>query len=221
VQHLLDELSNNTAKMWILGKWLSIEKQTLGFQGWSRIKLHISYKKEGDGFQCDAICNDGYTFSFYICHGDPPPLPTEFKNFDLLPTAQHVFWLALCLPNVWPQIFMDNLVNSRKLFAVLYLAKCLTHGVVQMSSRGIPPSVRQLEEKSEGGHEAEGSYDCYKDVQFCRLPRPLCLVCVQNQASSHDLHCQGEHVLGGEKAEGLVSCSQGDPGNGTPMPQFH
>ncbi len=100
VQRLLDKLNNYAAKKWIPGKWISINEQMLGFQGWSGIKLRISYKKEGDGFQCDAVCNNGYTFSFFFRHGDPPPLSTEFKNFDLLPTAQHVVWLALCLPNV-------------------------------------------------------------------------------------------------------------------------
>jgi hypothetical protein len=102
VQHLLDKLNNNAAKMWIPGKWLSIDEQMLGFQGQSGIKLHIMYKKEGAGFQCDAVCNNGYTFSFYFRHGDPPPLPAEFKNKipDLAPTAQHVVWLALHFPNI-------------------------------------------------------------------------------------------------------------------------
>ena len=46
VQRLLDELNENAAKMWIPEKWLNIDKQMLGFQGRSRIKLRISYKKE-------------------------------------------------------------------------------------------------------------------------------------------------------------------------------
>jgi hypothetical protein len=98
VQRLLNKLNNNAAKMWILGKWISINEPTLSFQGWSRIKLCISYKKEGDGFQCDAICNNGYTFSFFIRYGDPPPLPTKIKKFDLSPTAQCVVLLALHFP---------------------------------------------------------------------------------------------------------------------------
>ncbi len=46
VQRLLDELNKNAAKIWIPGKWLSIDKQTLGFQGRSGIKLRILYRKE-------------------------------------------------------------------------------------------------------------------------------------------------------------------------------
>jgi hypothetical protein len=43
-----------------LRKFISIDEQMIGFKG----KLQISYKKEGDGFQCDTICCDGYTYSF-------------------------------------------------------------------------------------------------------------------------------------------------------------
>ena len=150
VQRFLDEINDNAAKMWIPGKWVAIDEQTLGFQGRSGIKLRISYKNEGDGFQCDAICDNGYTFSFFFRHGDPPTLPNDFsKNIpDLSPTARRVVWLALRLPNVWTRIFMDNLFNSRKLFTALFMAKALGHGVVRTTGRGLPPSVRQLEEKN-------------------------------------------------------------------------
>ena len=150
VQRLLDELNDNAAKMWIPGKWVSINEQTLGFQGRSALKLRISYKKEGDGFQCDAVCDNGYTFAFYFRHGDAPPLPKVFKEKipDLSPTAMRVVWLALRLPNMWSRIYMDNLFNSRKLFTALYMAKALAPGAVRTTGRGLPPSVRQLEEKN-------------------------------------------------------------------------
>jgi hypothetical protein len=150
VQRLLDELNDSASEMWIPGKWLSIDEQTLGFQGRSALKLRISYKKEGDGFQCDAVCDNGYTFAFYFRHGDAPPLPKVFKEKipDLSPTAMRVVWLALRLPNEWSRIYMDNLFNSRKLFTALYMAKALAHGVVRTTGRGLPPSVRQLEEKN-------------------------------------------------------------------------
>jgi hypothetical protein len=45
------------------------------------------------------------------------------------PTAKRVVWLALLLPNEWTRIYMDNLLNSKKLFAALYQAKALAHGV--------------------------------------------------------------------------------------------
>ena len=57
VQELLDELNKQAKDMWVPGKWVAIDEQTLGFQGASGMKLWISYKREGDGFQCDAICD--------------------------------------------------------------------------------------------------------------------------------------------------------------------
>ena len=61
---LLDELNKQAKDMWVPGKWVAIDKQTLGFPGASGMKLCISYKREEDGFQCDTVCNGGYTYSF-------------------------------------------------------------------------------------------------------------------------------------------------------------
>jgi hypothetical protein len=150
IQHFFDKLNDNAARMWIPEKWLSIDKQMLGFHVWSRIKLHFSYKNKGDGFQCSAICDNSYTFSFYFRHGDPPPLPKESKDKlpDLSPRAMCVSWVALCPPNVWTRIFMENLFNSWKLFMVLHMAQCFAHGTVQTTGHGLPPSVRELKEKN-------------------------------------------------------------------------
>jgi hypothetical protein len=43
---------------------------------------------------------------------------------------------------------MDNLFNSHKLFAVLYQAKALAHGVVRAHGRGLPLAIVQKEEKN-------------------------------------------------------------------------
>jgi hypothetical protein len=129
--------------MWIPGEWVSIDEQTIGFQGASGMKLRISYKREGDGFQCDALCDDGYTFSFWFHHG---PFPPEDPYLDLSPTVQKVLWLAKRLLNVWTKIAMDNLFNSTKLFMVLYKVDALAHGVVRTSGCAVPPSVIQREE---------------------------------------------------------------------------
>jgi hypothetical protein len=80
VQLFLDELNDCAAKMWIPGKWLSIDEQALGFQGWSRIKLQILYKNKGDSFQCDAVCNNCYTFLFFFRHSDTPPSPKRLHR---------------------------------------------------------------------------------------------------------------------------------------------
>jgi hypothetical protein len=88
VRQLIDELNKQAKDMWIPGKWVAIDEQTIGFQGALSMKLRISYKREGDGFQCDAICDRGYTYSFWFRHGPPPTLGPEFKDLELSPTAR-------------------------------------------------------------------------------------------------------------------------------------
>ena len=48
------------------GRDLSTDEQTMGFKGQHAEKLHITYKKEVDGFQCDCITDNSYTFTFYF-----------------------------------------------------------------------------------------------------------------------------------------------------------
>ena len=87
VPELLDELNKQAKDMWVPGKWVAIDEQTIGFQGASGMKLRIFYKREGDGFQCDAVCDGGYTYSFYIRHGPPPNVGEQYKHLELSPTA--------------------------------------------------------------------------------------------------------------------------------------
>jgi hypothetical protein len=148
VQRLIEELNKQAKDMWVSGIFVVIDKQTIGFQGQLGMKLKISYKREGGGFQCDAVCDSGYTFSFYFHHREPPNLDKKFKHLDLSPIAWGVVWLAERLPNKWTRIFMDNLFNSQKLFTALYLAQALAHGVARTNVRGIPPSIIQQEENN-------------------------------------------------------------------------
>jgi hypothetical protein len=108
----------------------------------------ITYKREGDGFQCEAICDHGYMYAFWFQCAKPPEVPEMYKHYDLSPTAKRVVWLALQLPNCWTRIYIDNLFNSHKLFMALYQAKALGHGVVRPHGRGMPPQIVQMEEKN-------------------------------------------------------------------------
>jgi hypothetical protein len=71
--------------MWVPSIFVAIDEQTIGFQGQSGLKLQIS-------FQCDAVCDLGYTFSFYFYHGAPPDhdLDKKYENLDLSPMAKRV-----------------------------------------------------------------------------------------------------------------------------------
>ncbi len=143
VEWLLKHLNKQCRDMWVPRKWVAIDKQMLGFQGASGMKLWISYKRGGDGFQCDAICEGGYTFLFWFWHSHPPKLDPKYKHLDLAPLTKRVVYLAERLPNRWTRVCMDNLFNLKKLYTALYMAECLAHGIAQTSGRGIPPSIIQ------------------------------------------------------------------------------
>ena len=50
--------------IWILGVSFTINEMTIGFQGMHADKRKITYKAEGDGFQCDALCDNGFCYQF-------------------------------------------------------------------------------------------------------------------------------------------------------------
>ena len=134
--------------MWVPGKWVAIDEQTLGFQGSLEMKLQISNKREEDGFQYNAVCNEGYTYSFYFRHRPPPNVGGQYKDMELSPTARRVVWLASRLLNRWTRIYMDNLSNSKKLYEALYRTEALAHGIPGTNGRGIPPYIIQKEEQN-------------------------------------------------------------------------
>jgi hypothetical protein len=51
---------------WELGRNISVDEQTNGFKGNHVDKQQINYKREGDGFLADTLCQSGYTYTFYL-----------------------------------------------------------------------------------------------------------------------------------------------------------
>ena len=78
-------------KAWWLGHDISGDEQTIGFQGRHSDKLHTTYKAEGDGFQCDALCESGFhgCFTFEISRH-----PETGQGRDILHFMQE-FWQCL------------------------------------------------------------------------------------------------------------------------------
>ena len=143
VASILDELRKNCQRYWVTGLSVSIDEMTIGFKGKHGLALRITYKREGDGYQCDAVCEDGYTFSFWFRHGDAPDAPENVKHLGLSPTARRVIYLICQLPNLWTHVYMDNLFNSRKLYTAAYLNGALCQGVCRNHGRGVPLEVVQ------------------------------------------------------------------------------
>jgi len=142
-------------------------------------------------------------------HGEAPTLPKEFKYLDLLPTARRVVWLAQQLPNKWTEICMNNLFNSRKIFAMLYLSKALGHGVVRTHGRGLPSSVIQTEEKNT--KRAESLRGATKAARLSNQPEypNLITVSVYNMKPVYALNNLLGYQMDGEKEESVVSGRSG------------
>jgi len=127
---------------WDCGIDVAIDEQTMGFQGVHVDKLRITYKKEGDGFQCDAICDDGFTYSVYF-RNEPPP--ARYVRDGLSPLHARCIWLLDQLRDSYHRAWVDNLYMSAKLAKVAFNStnKVLVAGVSRTKDRGIPTCVLQ------------------------------------------------------------------------------
>jgi hypothetical protein len=129
-----------------LGRLISIDEQTIGFKGHHAGKMRISYKKEGDGFQCDAICCDGFTYSFFMRN-----MPAHKKYLDkgLSPLHARCLFLPDQLKDEHHVCGVDNLYTSARFSCEAFTGKnkVLCHGVARKSGRGVPKCVIQEEPK--------------------------------------------------------------------------
>ena len=130
--------------VWLLGKAFSIDEMTMGFQGKHVDKRRITYKNEGDGFQGDALCGDGFTYQVYMRND---PAPRKYIRQGLSPLHSRVMALFDSVEEDHHQCAMDNLYNSATFCRAAYNHenKVLCHGVTRKGGRGIPPSIIQTE----------------------------------------------------------------------------
>jgi len=127
---------------WACGINIGVDEQTMGFQGHHADKLRISYKKEGDGFQCDALCDDGFTYTVYFRNEPPPP---EYIRQGLSPLHARCMWMFDQLQDKYHRAWVDNLYMSAKMAKASFNTtnKVLVAGVCRTKDRGVPASVLQ------------------------------------------------------------------------------
>ena len=113
--HKIDPLLKHANKVsmaaWLPGRDLAVDEMTQGFQGHHRDKLRIKYKKEGDGFQCDSICDRGYCWMFYMRN---QPAPKKYLDQGHAPLHARTLYLLEHLPFEYHRLWCDNLYNSAK-----------------------------------------------------------------------------------------------------------
>jgi hypothetical protein len=74
----------------LLGYCASVDEMTIGFQGSHKDKRRITYKAEGDGFQCDVLWQEGYCYQHYFRND---PAPKKYVALGLSPLHARVIWL--------------------------------------------------------------------------------------------------------------------------------
>ena len=126
---------------------ISVNKQTIGFQGWHGDKLCITYKAEGGGFQCNALCSNGFTYCFYFLN---QPILKELLKNNTLPLNVQVLRFFQNIHNKYHCYRMGNLYTSAKFIQVVFVhsKKVMCHGVCRKSGRGVPLCVLQEEIKN-------------------------------------------------------------------------
>ena len=137
---------------WNLSKNFSVDEQTCKMQGKSIHKTRCGkYKRLGDGIQCDAIADDGYTYDFYF---RSEPVDKKWLSMGLSCTHARLMHMYSKLKDVGHENKMDNLFNSVNLARHTYSLpqKVKIHGVIRKSGRGVPACVFQEDVK---GKEAD------------------------------------------------------------------
>ena len=146
VQPILSQFEQTSLLAWVLGETLSGDEQTQHFQGKHPDKIKIKFKKEGDGFQIDAICEDGYTYCFYF-RNQPPPK----KWTDLGLCGLHARCMAMfeTFTFEYHRVHFDNLYNSALFSKAAYkYCKVLVGGVTRKGGKGLAKAVLQEEAKN-------------------------------------------------------------------------
>ena len=145
LKEFLDCMSTARPGARSLSEWISIDEQTIGFKGKHGDKLRASCKQEGDGFQCDAICDDGFACSFYF-RNEPPPEKCSHAP------ALHARVLGLfgMLQDEFHRVGCKNICVSAKLCkeACNHAKKVMIRGACRMFGRGFPSMTIQEEAKT-------------------------------------------------------------------------
>jgi hypothetical protein len=130
---------------WDCGKNIAVDEQTISMKGHHADKIRITFKRAGDGFMCDALCDDGFTYSIYFRNEPPPP---NYTAMGLSPLYARVMWLFDQLKDHGHRCRVDNLYMSCTFakFCYNHDNKILLEGVAR-KGRGIPQVVVQEEVK--------------------------------------------------------------------------
>ena len=113
VNHMFAHMLKAFSASYDVGRNISGDEQDCPFQGKHEDKQRVNYKKAGDGFMIDLICEDGFTINFYPRNAPPPKKWTD-KGFS--PTHARFLLMFDSLEGEYFRCYMDNLFISAKFY---------------------------------------------------------------------------------------------------------
>ena len=208
IDSLLKWIIKISTKAWRLTKKISVDEQTTGFQGRHTYKLQITYKKEGDGFQCEYLCNDGYTFTFYSRH-EPPPV--KYTHIGLSPIRDQLMSIFDKVTYEYHECGVDNLYMSAKFCRYTYNhpKKIKLHGVTSKSGRGLPSTIIQKELQNKAYQEkVRGTVLAAELVDDSKCPS-LIAVYIYDTKTVHFISMKAESIKQEDKSRPVYDRSIG------------
>ena len=130
-----------------LGSSISCDEETMGWKGRQIDILRINYKKEGDGFQCNVLGSDGYTYTFFFRN---QPTPQSYLDQYLCPLHASVMALLDQVVSNNHTIGMENLYISAKFvrFGWRHPDLFMFRVVAREKVKGVPSCLFQNKETS-------------------------------------------------------------------------
>ena len=121
-------LNYQCPQAWQLGCSVAVDEMNIRLKGHNLYKLRITYKSEGDGFQTDTLCDDGYFYQVYMQN---EPSPKKYLKQGLSPLHYRTMALFHSLKEDHHQAGMDNLYNYADFYRANYQRdlKVLCHSV--------------------------------------------------------------------------------------------
>lgn len=117
------------------------------FKGSHQDKRRITYKKEGDRFQCGALCQDGFTYQVYMKNDPAPP---KYLKQGLSSLHSRLMALSDSVEDEYHHCAMNSLYNSAAFCKAVFNheKKVMCHGVTRKRKRVLPKIVLQEEEEN-------------------------------------------------------------------------
>ena len=109
----------------------------------------MTYKRAGDGFLIDSVCESGYTITFYPRNVQPPK---KWVNRGYSPTHSRILFMLNTLKDKYHTCGMDNLFISAKFLRGAFVeldSKVMVHGVCRLNGRGLPSCIFQTDHKND------------------------------------------------------------------------